>query len=82
MVFGVLANYAMPIFLMYTLFSAPLRTVLFKLGIQNAVIHATLGIAISFIGPMITAYVMKKMKRPEFFLYPGKFLHKERIGNV
>ena len=72
--FGTLAKYTMPIFLMHTLFAAPLRTVLFKLGIQNAVIHVVLGIAISFIGPMIAAIIMKKSKWLEFFLYPGKFI--------
>ena len=73
-VFGTLAKYTMPIFLMHTLFAAPLRTVLFKLGIQNAVIHVILGIAISFIGPMIAAVIMKKSKWLELFLYPGKFI--------
>lgn len=73
-VFGVLAKYTMPIFLMHTLFAASLRTVLFKIGIQNPVIHVMLGIVISFVGPMIAAYIMKKMKWPEFFLYPGKFI--------
>lgn len=72
--FGILAKYTMPIFLMHTLFAAPLRTVLFKLGIQNAVIHVILGIAISFIGPMVAAIIMKKTKWLEFFLYPGKFI--------
>lgn len=65
----------MPIFLMHTLFAAPLRTVLFKLGIQNAIIHVVLGIAISFIGPMVAAIIMKKAKWLEFFLYPGKFIN-------
>lgn len=73
-VFGILAKYTMPIFLMHTLFAAPLRTVLFKLGIQNAVIYVILGIAISFIGPMAAAVIMKKSKWLEFFLYPGKFI--------
>ena len=72
--FGTLAKYTMPIFLMHTLFAAPLRTVLFKVGIQNTVIHVVLGIAISFIGPMIAAIIMKKSKWLEFFLYPGKFI--------
>ena len=73
-VFGTLVQYTMPIFLMHTFFAAPLRIVLFKVGIQNAVIHVTLGIAISFIGPMIAALIMKKSKWLEFFLYPGKFI--------
>lgn len=74
--FGTLAKYTMPIFLMHTIFAASLRAVLFKIGIQNAVIHVTLGIAISFIGPMIAAIIMKKSKWLEFFLYPGKFIKK------
>ena len=74
-VFGVLAKYTMPVFLMHTLFAAPLRTVLFKLGIQNAWIHVLLGILISFIGPMMAAVIMKKTKWLEFFLYPGKFIY-------
>lgn len=73
-VFGTLAKYTMPIFLMHTLFAAPLRIVLFKLGIQNAVIHVILGIAISFIGPIIAAIIMNKSKWLGFFLYPGKFI--------
>lgn len=72
--FGILAKYTMPIFLMHTLFAAPLRTVLFKLGIQSAVIHVILGISISFIGPVVAAVIMKKTKWLEFFLYSGKFI--------
>lgn len=59
---------------MHTLFAAPLRALLFKLGIQNAVIHVPLGLIVSFLGPIIAAIVMRKMKWPEFFLYPGKFI--------
>lgn len=75
MIFGVLAKYTMPIFVMHTLFAAPLRTVLLKVGIQNAAIHVILGIAISFMGPIIAALIMKKSKWLEFFLYPGKFVN-------
>lgn len=39
-----------------------------------ACILVVLGIAISFIGPIITAVIMKKSKWLEFFLYPGKFI--------
>ena len=73
-VFGYLAKYTMPIFLMHTLFAAPLRTVLFKLGIQTASIHVVLGLIISFVGPIIAAMIMKKSKWLEFFLYPNKFI--------
>lgn len=39
-----LAKYTMPIFLMHTLFAAPLRTVLLKVGITNGVVHVILGL--------------------------------------
>lgn len=74
-----LAKYTMPIFLMHTLFAAPMRSVLLKVGIENAVIHVVLGLGISFAGPIIAAWIMKKTKWLEFFLYPNKALkRKER----
>ena len=72
----VLAKYTMPIFLMHTLFAASLRSVLIKIGIENAVIHVVLGLVISFAGPIIAAWIMKKTKWLEFFLYPNKFIRK------
>ena len=67
-----LAKYTMPIFLMHTLFAAPLRSVLLKVGVTNAVAHVVLGLGISFAGPIIVAWIMKKTKWLEFFLYPNK----------
>ena len=69
-----LAKYTMPIFLLHTLFAAPLRSILMKIGIENAVIHVVLGLVISFAGPIIAAWIMKKTKWLEFFLYPNKFV--------
>ena len=69
-----IAKYTMPIFLMHTLFAAPLRSVLIKISIENAVIHVVLGLVISFAGPIIAAWIMKKTKWLEFFLYPNKFV--------
>lgn len=71
-----LAKYTMPIFLMHTLFAAPMRSILLKMGITNAVVHIVLGLAISFAGPIIAAWIMKKTKWLEFFLYPNKFIRK------
>ena len=69
-----LAKYTMPIFLMHTLFAAPLRSGLMKVGIENAVIHVVLGLGISFSGPIMAAWIMKKTKWLEFFLYPNKII--------
>lgn len=71
-----IAKYTMPIFLMHTLFAAPLRSLLMKIGIESAVIHVMLGLGISFAGPIIAAWIMKKTKWLEFFLYPNKFIRK------
>ena len=67
-----LAKYTMPIFLMHTLFAASLRSVLLKVGVTNAVAHVVLGLGISFAGPIIATWIMKKSKWLEFFLYPNK----------
>jgi len=73
-VFAFLSKYTMPIFVMHTLFAAPLRAVLLKAGVENGAAHVALGILISFIGPIVAAEIMKKTKVLEFFLYPGKFV--------
>ena len=73
-----LAKYTMSIFLMHTLFAAPLRSVLLKVGVTNAVIHVALGLSISFVGPIIAAWIMKKTKWLEFFVYPNKLLGTQR----
>lgn len=70
------AKYTMPIFLMHTLFAAPIRSVLLKIGVENATVHVVLGLGISFGGPIIADWIMKKTKWLEFFLYPNKFIRK------
>ena len=79
---GFLAKYTMPIFMMHTLFAAPLRSVLLKIGVTNAAIHVVLGLGISFAGPIIAAWIMKKTKWMEFFLYPNKVLKKKKAEVV
>ena len=68
------AKYTMPIYLMHTIFAAPLRSLLLKVGINNWVIHVVLGLAISFIGPIIAELIICRFKFLEFFLYPTKVL--------
>lgn len=54
---GFLAQYTMSIFLMHTLFAAPLRIVLLRYSIKNPYIHVILGIFISFAGPILVAFL-------------------------
>ncbi len=69
-----MAQYTFPIFLMHTIFAAPTRIVLLKVGIQNIFLHILFGLAASIIGPIIAAKVMIKFKMLEIFLYPGKYI--------
>lgn len=72
--FQSLADYTMPVFLMHTIFAAGLRSVLLKFGVTNATIHIAAGLFISFAGPVLVGFVLKKLKWAEFILYPGKFI--------
>lgn len=72
--FVYMAKYTMPIFLMHTLFSAAMRSVLLKCAISNAGIHIICGIVIGVVGPMIATKISEKIKVLEFFIYPGKYL--------
>lgn len=71
---GKLARYTMPIFLMHTIFAAGIRSVLLKLGVNNAAIHIILGLLISFAGPIAAAETMGRVKWLDVFLYPGKYI--------
>ena len=64
---------------MHTLFAAPMRSALMKVGIENAFVHIVLGLSISFVGPIVAARIMKETKWLEFFLYPNKVLPKSNI---
>lgn len=68
------AKYTMPIFLMHTLFAAPIRVVLMKIGLTNSLIHIVVGLIVSFVGPICVAMVLEKTKYLEFVLYPNKVI--------
>ena len=72
--FGLLAKYTMPLYLMHTMFAAALRILLFKIGIVNPIVHVLLGLFVTFAGPILAGFIMKKTKWLEFILYPGKFI--------
>lgn len=73
-VFPWLARYTLPIFLMHTLAAAPIRVLLVKIGVHSAPVHIIVGMLASFLLPIFAAFVMKKLKYPEFLLYPNKFI--------
>lgn len=69
------SKYTMPIFLMHTLFAAPCRILLIRLGITNAAVHVCAGIVISFAGPIAAMIILEKIKL-DFLVYPGKLIKK------
>lgn len=73
-VLRLLTRYTLPIYLMHTLIAAPVRIVLLKVGIMNAVVHVVLGLLASIAGPMLAAVIMRRLKYPEFLLYPTRFV--------
>lgn len=77
-VWGVISGFTMPIFLMHTLFAAPVRVILLKLGITNLFVHVICGLLITFIGPIFVAFLFSKVKWLEFFLYPNKVIKKPK----
>lgn len=78
-IFDFLAKYTMPIYLMHTLVAAPCRIVLLRLGVDNLIIHVIVGLVSSFLGPIIIAEIMAKLKWMEIALYPGKFIRLDSI---
>lgn len=69
-----LCKYTMPVFLMHTMSAAPVRIILTKLGIYNAVIQLGIGLASSFFIPVVVAKIINHIKWMEFFIYPGKYV--------
>ena len=55
--------------------AAALRDALLRIGVTNGIIHISVGLIVSFGGPILAAYIMEKTTWLEFFLYPNKVLH-------
>jgi len=69
-----LTFYTMPIFLMHTLFAAPMRILLMKCGILSLWIHLLAGIAVSFVGPILIVKLAERIKILDFCIYPEKYI--------
>ena len=71
-----LSRYTMPVYLMHTIFAAGIRAVLLKLGIDTPVVHIIIGLAVSFIGPVVAAWIMERIKL-DILIYPDKYLKRK-----
>lgn len=73
--FDWLARYTMPVFLMHTIFAAPMRVLLLRLGVDNVVVHVFTGIIISFLGPILAMAIFAKIKL-DWIVYPRTIVYK------
>lgn len=72
--FDVIKRYMFPIYLMHTIFAAPIRIMLIKLGISNIIIQVVCGVIASFAGPIIYMKIatLPKMNWIKWLVYPRR----------
>ncbi len=67
-ILGFLSKYTMPIFLMHTMFAAPVRIILLKVGIYNTLCHFVIGLTVTICAPIIAMAIMEKLKPLDLLL--------------
>lgn len=72
-VLAFLSKYTMPIYLMHTIFAATGRSILFKIGIDNTVVHIAAGVVLGFMGPIVAMEIMKLIKL-DILVFPTKYI--------
>ncbi len=80
-----ICQYSFPIYLLHTIFTAGIRVVLLKVGIEHYGVHVLLGSIFGFCFPIVGAILGSKMDIFNFFFYPEKILKKwkeKRIQRV
>lgn len=80
-IFNVISNNTFPIYLMHTTFSAGIRIVLLKLGINNFYIHFVGGLVLGVLGPILVEKILERIKYGNVILYPLKTLKEVRKEN-
>lgn len=71
-----ICKYSFPIYLLHTIFTAGIRVVLVKCGINNYFLHVIIGSVFGLFFPIVGAMVCNKIDIFNFFFYPGKILKK------
>lgn len=70
------SEYFMPVYVMHTIFSAGVRILLLRLGVQSPIIHIICGLFAGFIIPIAVYEIAKKIPPLLFFIYPKKAILK------
>lgn len=67
-----ICRFSFPIYLLHTIFTAGIRIVLLKVGVENYGIHVITGLVIGILIPYIVACITNKFKILDFFFYPSR----------
>lgn len=71
-----ICKYSFPIYLLHTIFTAGIRTVLIKCGVDNYILHVLIGTIVGFLCPVVGAYICERIDILNFWFYPEKILKK------
>ncbi len=75
-----LCRYSFPIYLLHTIFTAGMRIILNKAGIENYGIHIIIGLLTGIMIPFGGAWITDKIPLVDFFIYPSKNIKRLRKG--
>ena len=67
-----LSKYMLPIYLLHTLFAAGIRILLLKVGVTHLLPHLVLGLAFSFVPPILCAAIAERTRVLNVFFFPVK----------
>lgn len=79
-ILNVISKNTFPIYLMHTIFSAGIRIILLKIGVNNFYLHFVCGFIIGIIGPIIVGKILEKTKYGNVILYPIKTINELKLN--
>ena len=73
-----ICKYSFPIYLIHTIFTAGIRIIMIKMGIDNYFVHVIVGLLFGIMIPIFVARVSEKNSVAMFCFYPSKALARMR----
>ena len=75
-ILGKINEKSFPIYLLHTIFTAGIRIILLKIGVENYFIHLLLGLMFGFLCPYIIAIISEKYAIIDVLFYPSRNIKK------
>ena len=75
-VFDTFKKYTFQIYVLHTIFAAGIRIVMLQIGINNYILHFSLGLLCSIYMPVLIGLISEKIVYTDFFFYPLKTIKK------